>query len=150
MDAERMKCAEAALGEQGGRPWGITVSEILSRENGHHFFQGWHIGWAWGVREDGRPFLDFLSEHRMAGLSAERYFADGTSDPVETPSEFRLVGDTPDEDARLEQEYFERNRAAYANLRERGLLPPSGANLGSQNVNEFLRSGLDTTDLSDD
>ena len=26
--------------------------------------QGLHIGWAWGEDERGRPYLDFLSEHR--------------------------------------------------------------------------------------
>ena len=135
--------------EAGQNSWGITVRELLAQANGHHFFQGWHIGWVWGVGEDGRTFLDLLSEHRMAGMGAARYFADGTSEPRDTPQEFRLVGKTPEEDAELERAYFDHNRAAHASLRERGLLPPHGANLGSQEINEFLRSGGDTTDPSD-
>ncbi|MEO8362543.1 MAG: hypothetical protein ABI672_21125, partial [Vicinamibacteria bacterium] len=54
---------------------------------------------AWGVGDDGRTYLDFLSEHRMAGLGADRYFADGTAEALDTPQEFRLVGKTPEEDA---------------------------------------------------
>jgi hypothetical protein len=29
-----------------------------------------HIGWAWGEDEGGRPYLDFLSEHRHPGMQA--------------------------------------------------------------------------------
>ena len=146
MKDERTRCAEAALPGDTGERWGLTVRDLLAQRNGHHFFQGWHIGWAWGVGDDGRTYLDFLSEHRMAGLGADRYFADGTAEALDTPQEFRLVGKTPEEDARLEQEYFEHNRAAYENLRRLGLLPPSGGNLTSQDVNEFLRSGGDVND----
>ena len=151
MGDERTACAEAALRtERGPRGWGISVGDLLSQENGHHFFEGWHIGWKWGVDEDGRTFLDLLSEHRHPGMSASRYFSDGTSEAFDTPGEFRLMGKTPEEDAELERSYFEYNRQAYAGLRERGLLPPPSANLRSQDINEFLRSGGDTTDPSDD
>lgn len=44
-------------------------------------------------------------------------------------------------DAEIERRFYERNRAAYEWLRARGLLPPEGANLGSQDINEFLLKG---------
>ncbi len=37
--------------------------------------------------------------------------------------------------------YVEHNRRVYAELRERGLLPPVGENLPAHDINEYLRSG---------
>jgi ribA/ribD-fused uncharacterized protein len=113
------------------------VGDRLAREqNGHEFHGGWHVGWAWG-HDRGTCFLDLLTEHRHPGMHAERIFADGRTEAIETPGEFRRVGDTPDEDARLERAFLDRNNAAYDSLRQRGLLPPSGANLPSQDINEY-------------
>jgi uracil-DNA glycosylase len=41
----------------------------------------------------------------------------------------------------IEREFLKSNRAAYADLRDRGLLPPEGETVGSQDINEYLLTG---------
>ena len=54
----------------------VTPEVVAVVDNGHSFHRGMHVGWAWA--EDRRGwFLDFLSEHRMAGMSAERFTQTG-------------------------------------------------------------------------
>ena len=119
----------------------VDAADVAGLERGHSFYRGMHIGWAWGVDERGRSYLDFLSEHRHPGMAAARYFADGRNEPIAVPASGRTVSSDPAEDAKLEQEFLERNRAAYEELRDRGLLPPQGANLVSQDINEYLLTG---------
>jgi hypothetical protein len=140
MDPDKRRCAEAALRTVPAEYVAVTSEAVAAVDNGHSFHRGMHIGWAWG--EDRRGlFLDFLSEHRMAGMSAERFYADGNSEHLETPASMHQVTGDPAQDAELERRFFERNQAAYERLRARGLLPPEGANLGSQDINEFLLKG---------
>lgn len=128
----------------------VDAGDVVGRERGHSFHRGMHIGWAWGEDERGRPYLDFLSEHRHPGMHAERYFTDGRTEPIATPASLRVVSPDPAEDAEIERKFFESNRAAYADLRDRGLLPPAGENVGSQDINEYLlKSGLPTGDGTD-
>ncbi|WP_125106689.1 hypothetical protein [Gulosibacter massiliensis] len=121
--------------------WNLSVSDLIAVENGHHFHRGWHIGWMWGSDEVDGCHLDFLSEHRMAGISVARVAPNGSRTWIAAPKEMRRLGATPEEDDRLESEYLEHNRRAYADLRRRGLLPPFGANIGSQVINEVLQTG---------
>jgi hypothetical protein len=53
----------------------------------------------------------------------------------------RAASPDPAEDAEIQRDFFESNSAAYADLRDRGLLPPKGENLGSQDINEYLLKG---------
>lgn len=140
MNTDRALCATNVL-ERSGEHWALTSEQLIAADNGHHFHHGWHIGWVWGRDEEHPCFLDILSEHRMAGMYAERILPDGSASAIDVPREFRLVGKTPEEDERLKAEYFEHNRRTYADLRERGLLPPPGGNIGSQDINEYLVSG---------
>ena len=119
----------------------MTVDLLMGDENGHAFDDGGlHIGWAWGLDARRGDYLELLWEHRMAGINASRYWPDGSIDRIPTPAELRLVSSDPVEEARLVAEYFEHNRRTYADLRERGLLPPEGDNAGSQDINEYLRT----------
>jgi len=119
----------------------MTVDLLMGEENGHAFDRGGlHIGWSWGVDTSRGDYLDLLWEHRMAGIYASRYWPDGSIDRIPTPAELRLVSSDPVEEARLVDEYVEHNRRTYADLRERGLLPPVGDNAGSQDINEYLRT----------
>jgi hypothetical protein len=77
----------------------------------------------------------------MSGMSAERFYADGTSERLDTPTSMHQVTGDPARDAEIERRFYEQNRAAYEWLRARGLLPPQGANLGSQDMNEVLLKG---------
>lgn len=141
MNDERLRCAEAALRQvpEGYRK--VDATDVADQERGHSFHHGMHIGWAWGENERGRTYLDFLSEHRHPGIQAVRYFTDGRSEPIATPSSMRAVSPDPAEDAEFERAFFERNRAAYTDLRVRGLLPPEGENVGSQDINAYLLKG---------
>lgn len=119
----------------------MTVGLLTSEENGHVFDRGGlHIGWSWGREATRGDYLELLWEHRMAGINASRYWPDGSIDPIPTPLELRRTSKDPVEEARLVAEYVEHNRRAYADLRERGLLPPVGDNAGSQDINEYLRT----------
>ena len=140
MNPDKLRCAEAALRTVPGEYLAVTPEIVAAVDNGHSFHRGMHVGWAWA--DDGRGwFLDFLSEHRMAGMSAQRFHADGTSEHLETPASMHQVTGDAAKDAEIERRFYERNRAAYEWLRARGLLPPEGANLGSQDINEFLLKG---------
>ncbi len=118
----------------------VSRERLLAETGGHAFGGGVHIGWAWGHDPSRGAYRDFLWEHRMAGITASRIWQDGAREGIPTPAEFRIVSPDPDEDARSEREYAERNRRAYADLRERGLLPAAGQNVGSQDINEYLRT----------
>lgn len=100
-----------------------------------------HIGWAWGKDRSGRVYLDFLSDHPHPGMHAERYYTDGSTEPIQTPASIREVSSDPVEDAQLQRTFFEDNEAAYTDLRNRGLLPPEGDNSGLSEVNEHLLTG---------
>ena len=140
MNPDKLRCAEAALRTVPEEYLAVTPEVVAVVDNGHSFHRGMHVGWAWAETRRGW-FLDFLSEHRMAGMSAERFHVDGTCEHLETPASMhQLTGDAA-KDAETERRFFERNRAAYEWLRARGLLPPEGANLGSQDINEFLLKG---------
>jgi hypothetical protein len=141
MDDERLRCAETALRQVPEDYRKVNAADVAGRERGHSFYQGMHIGWAWGEDEPGRPYLDFLSEHRHPGMQAQRYFTDGRTEPIATPASMRAVASDPEEDAVIERRFFESNRVAYADLRDRGLLPPEGENAASQDINEYLLRG---------
>lgn len=148
MNDERLRCAETALRQVPEDYRTVDAADVAGQERGHSFHRGMHIGWAWGQDERDRPYLDFLSEHRHPGMQAGRYFTDGRSEPIATPASMRAVSSDPAEDAEMEREFFESNRAAYAGLRDRGLLPPEGGNLGSQEINEYLLKGRSPADES--
>ncbi|NYD43228.1 uracil-DNA glycosylase [Nocardioides panaciterrulae] len=149
MNDERLRCAESALRTVPEDYRTVNAADVADQERGHSFHQGMHIGWAWGEDERGRPYLDFLSEHRHPGMQAGRYFADGTTEPIATPASAREVSPDPVEDAELERHFFEHNRVAYADLRDRGLLPAVGENVGLQDINEYLLKGGSPTSGSE-
>lgn len=70
-------------------------------------------------------------------------------EPIATPASMRVVSPDPAEDAELERQFFEKNRAAHADLRDRGLLPPEGQNVRSQDINEYLLTAAAPADESD-
>jgi hypothetical protein len=74
-----------------------------------------------------------------------RVFESGRVEDLSAPEEFYSwrPDATEEERAAAEREYVETNRRVYAELRERGLLPPTGQNIGAAEINEYLRSGGD-------
>jgi hypothetical protein len=127
------------------RHWAITLPsrDVGLRAAGHIFERGWHIGYVWGV-EDGDEYLEVLAQHRMTDDRHFRVFASGRIEDLPAPggSYYCAPPDATDAEKRAEErEYLERNRRIYADLRERGLLPPPGKNLPAHEINEYLRSG---------
>jgi hypothetical protein len=141
MDDGRLRCAELAVRRVPEDYRTVEATDLAGQERGRSFHRGMYIGWAWGVDERGRIYLDFLFEHPHPGMAAERYFADGRIESIAVPAGARTTSSDPAEDAKLEQEFLERNRAAYAGLRDRGLMPEQGANLVSQDISEYLLTG---------
>lgn len=133
-----MQCAKAALAtvEPGG--FIVSAADLAAQEQGHRIHDGLRLGWAWGADERGRPFLDFLSEARLTGMAADRYFPDGGAEPLPTPTSTRSTVSNAVEDARLEANFVARNEEAYEFLRNRGLLPPVDENVPSQDHKEVL------------
>lgn len=141
MNTDKQRCAEVALSTVPEDYRTVTADVLVAVDNGHSFHRGMHIAWTWGTDERGGVFLDFLSEHRHPGMSAARFFPNGRTESLPTPASMHQVTGDAEKDAEIEKRFFERNRAAYAWLRARGLLPPEGQNLGSQDINEFLLKG---------
>jgi hypothetical protein len=105
MNPDRLGCAEAALRTVPEEYLAVTPEVVAVVDNGHSFHRGMHVGWAWAETRRGW-FLDFLSEHRMAGLSAERFHADGTSGHLETPASMHQVTGDAAKDAEIERRFL--------------------------------------------
>lgn len=133
--------------------WQITLPsrDVASRAAGHIFELGWHIGYRWGS-EHGDDFLEVLAQHRMTDDDHFRVFASGRVEDLPAPSSSYSYGPDATEAEKLEAERSnaERNQRIYADLRERGLLPPQGQNLPAHEINEYLRSGgeVDSSDTA--
>ena len=125
--AEEIRIALADFVEE----WGLAppADVVAARESGHLFKDGWYLGWVFG-QEEGREYFEWVTEHRMADMEHRRVFADGEELLLDTPRSGYVYpeGATDEYLARLEAGYLDWNRRVYAELRERGLLPPEGGN----------------------
>lgn len=131
----------AAIASQPKSAQGLlTRDRVLASAIDHVFGHGWHIGWVWGS-ERTRGFLDVISEHRMTSAWVTRFWLDGEEESLPAPGSMRMSSDDPDEDARLEREFVERQRTVVDDLRRRGLLLPLGESLPALDINEVLRTG---------
>ncbi|MEJ7783759.1 MAG: hypothetical protein WKF96_03075 [Solirubrobacteraceae bacterium] len=120
----------------------LPVEAVNDRRGGHLFHRAWHIGYQWG-EENGETYLDVLAQNRFTDDHAERLWACGRTDRIETVSSFYVVpADASDaEREHRGREHAERTARVASDLRRRGLLPPPGENLPSLEINEHLRSG---------
>lgn len=101
--------------------WGISLSEesIVERRRGEIVRAGWAISYLFGCDEKGE-YLDYYASHRMTNDRHVRIHADGTSQGLPAILDLRAGSENPDEDARLRQEYFAKNRAVAEMLRNKG------------------------------
>ncbi|OAI40059.1 hypothetical protein AYO39_00165 [Actinobacteria bacterium SCGC AG-212-D09] len=124
--------------------WGIRLptQSVAGRKGGHIFEAGWHIGYIWG-EQDGEEYLEVLAQNRMTDDAHFRIWASGRSESLPAPvSVFAYPKDaTPEEIKRRSDEHAAQYSQMTEELREKGLLPPSGQNLPSLDINELLRSG---------
>ena len=126
------------------RHWGIELpaEAVAARRDGHQFDQGWHIVYVWGAAAD-QEYVEILAQHRMTDDERYRIYASGRVETLPAPASWWSHGPdaTPEEVEAAREASFERNRRLYAELRERGLLPPAGQNLPAHEINEHLRAG---------
>ena len=128
------------------RDWEIALPEhdVAARADGHIFARGWHIGYVWG-NEAGEEYLEMLAQHRMTDDTHVRVFASGRVEDLPAPASFYVYGPnaTEAEKQKAQRKHLADNQRIYADLRERGLLPPQGQNLPAHEINEYLRSRTD-------
>jgi hypothetical protein len=125
------------------RHWEIALPQhdVSSRLGGHIFARGWHIGYLWGS-ERGEEYLEVLAQHRMTDDTHFRVFASGRVEDLPAPATSYMYGPnaTEVEKQEAQRKNIAENQRIYADLRERGLLPPHGQNLPAHEINEYLRS----------
>jgi len=93
--------------------------EAEQTKHGEIHADGWIIRYRISQNEKGE-YLDYLSYHRMCDYSHVRLYADGTAEQLPNMRPFRKVGNTPEEDAILEEEYFAHNRSVLKLWIEKG------------------------------
>ena len=121
--------------------WGIALppEHVRERRRGKIVASGWAIWYLFGEDERGE-YLDYYASHRMTNDRHVRIRESGESESLPTISTFRIVSPDPEENARLEAEYLERNRRVGRMLEEKGF-GIAGDEPGSVRMNRYLRRG---------
>ncbi len=102
-------------------PWDIRLPEedVTNRRRGKIIEAGWAIWYLFGSDERGE-YLDYYASHRMTTDRHTRIYANGDEEYLLTIQSMRMVSRDPEEDARLETEYFARNQKVSRMLEEKG------------------------------
>ena len=100
---------------------------------------GWAIWYLFGEDERGEH-LDYYASHRMTDDRHVRIYESGEVERLPTINTFRLVSQDPEEDARLEAEYLDKNRRVARMLEEKGF-GAEGDEPGGVLINRHLRLG---------
>jgi hypothetical protein len=107
--------------------WHIALPEeaIAHRTPGHVFERGWHIRFIWG-EENGEEYFELLAQHRMTNDRHLRVYASGHVERLPAAPDFYVIpeGASEAETEQLRRAHQEEVRGIYADLREKGLLPP--------------------------
>jgi hypothetical protein len=103
--------------------WKIELpnDDLEERRRGTLHAEGWQIQYLFGADTQGE-YLDFYAAHRMTNASHHRIYATGQIEDLPTMQEYRIFppNASPEDEARIEREYSEHNRAIGALLREKG------------------------------
>jgi hypothetical protein len=102
-------------------PWDIRLPEvdITIRRRGKIIEVGWAIWYLFGSDERGE-YVDYYASHRMISDRHVRIYTTGESESLPSIQTMRLASQDPEEDARLEAEYFARNQKVSRMLEEKG------------------------------
>ncbi len=114
----------------------LPEESVERRQRGKIVKPGWAIWYLFGSDEKGE-FLDYYSSHRITGDSHVRIYADGHSESLPTIRECRLCSDDPEEDARLDAEYYAENQRVAKILNDKGF-GIDGDEPGGVQINRFL------------
>ncbi len=101
--------------------WNISLppEAIASRRRGKIVKSGWVIWYLFGSDERGE-YLDYYASHRLTTDRHVRVYVNGNEERLPTIQSMRMVSHDPEEDARLEADYFARNQKAARMLEEKG------------------------------
>jgi len=101
--------------------WNISLPPevIASRRRGKIVKSGWVIWYLFGSDERGE-YLDYYASHRLTTDRHVRVYVNGNEERLPTIQSMRMVSHDPEEDARLEADYFARNQKVARMLEEKG------------------------------
>ncbi len=101
--------------------WNISLppDAPANRERGKIVEAGWAIWYLFDSDEKGE-YLDYYACHRMTNDWHTRLRDSGEHENLEAIQGMRVVSRDPEENARLEAEFFARNRRIEKMLREKG------------------------------
>ncbi len=118
--------------------WRIELPReaVDNRQRGKILEAGWTIWYQFGSDEDGE-YLDYYSSHRMTNDSHVRVHEDGRVESLESLDGMRPMSPDPDENARLEDEFWGHNERVSRLLDEKGF-GLQGDEHGSAIVNRGL------------
>jgi hypothetical protein len=121
--------------------WKITLpaKHVRTRTRGRILHQGWVVWYLFGEDRFGE-YVDYYGCHRMTNDWHERLRSGQERETLPTGPSMRLVSNDPEEDARLEAEYYELNERAAEMRREKGFVF-EGDEPGGVLVNAYLRMG---------
>lgn len=119
-------------------PWNIRLppEDIANRRRGKIVEAGWAIWYLFGSDEKGE-YLDYYASHRMTNDRHVRLYANGEREALPTIAEWQLVSKDPEENDRLEAEYFANNRRVARMLEAKGF-GIVGDEPGGVQMNRFL------------
>ena len=139
-----MKNIEAAFNNSFSH-WEIRLppDAVARRQAGKIIQAGWAIWYLFGSDERG-DYLDYYASHRMTNDRHVRIYADGVREGLPTIQDFQLCSQDPEEDARLEREYFARNQEVARMLEEKGF-GLTGNEPGGVQINRHLHLEKDAT-----
>ncbi|MEM2097992.1 MAG: hypothetical protein QXI70_07535 [Methanothrix sp.] len=101
--------------------WNLRIPEedLAERRSGFIQDKGWLIQYCFGDDEAGE-YMDYYAAHRMTDDEHIRIRADGSVESLPALSSMRLRSEDPEEDRRLEEEYYRYNREVARMLVEKG------------------------------
>ena len=116
----------------------ITLpEEDLRKAKWIHPEAGWLIQYCFG-KDDNGEYLDYYAAHRMTEDCHVRIYQDGQVEQLPALYGIRIVKKDPEEDKRLEEEYYRHNREVTRMLARKGFTKFT--------INMFLHAGLDKKD----
>lgn len=103
------------------RHWDIRLpaEDIAHRRSGRIIEAGWTIWYLFGSDSEGE-FLDYYSAHRMTGDDHYRIYVSGKCERLPVVRDMRMCSDDPEEDARLDAEFYADNQRVAEMLQAKG------------------------------
>ncbi|MCY3985571.1 MAG: hypothetical protein OXF23_00800 [Candidatus Dadabacteria bacterium] len=101
--------------------WGIELPKeaVENQQRGKIVKRGWTIWYLFG-RDEAGDYLDYYASHRMTNDRHVRLYADGSSKVLNSYWSMRIVSDDPEENRRLENEFWEHNERVSLELESKG------------------------------